>query len=195
MKHSTVLALIFVSFGALTALIFFGKTQEPEVTPVPAHAEWQTTRNGARSETPNKDNVSHAFRVRMARLTNRLDAAPDDTTALLEMATLLQDAHRPDSAAVLYERYVRLHPANRQAWLDLANNYAEVGRWDRAEEATRRLLEHYPEDPAAMFNLGAIAANRGDVTAASKWWTRVRQASDPTLSAMADEALVRIDSQ
>ena len=195
MKHSTILFLMLLSFAVITGLIFLGKSKAPAVAPVSAHTEWQAPlQNGRRSETPNKDNVSHGFRVRMARLENRIREEPEDTTALAEMAALLQDAHRPDSAAVLYERYVRLHPENRQAWLDLANNYGEVGKWQRAEEAMRRMLEHYPEDPAGMFNLGAIAANRGDMKAASEWWTRVRQAPDPALSAMAADALARIDT-
>ncbi|WP_456428814.1 tetratricopeptide repeat protein [Rhodocaloribacter sp.] len=199
MKHSTVLALMLLSFAVITGLVFFGKSKAPPVTPVPAHADtdWSPPlRNGGRSETPNKDNVSHSFRVRMARLENRLKTEPKDTTALYELATLLQDAHRPDSAAVVYERYVRLHPGNHQAWLDLANCYAEAEQWTHAEQTMRGLLERYPDDPSALYNLGAIAANRGEMEAAAQWWTKAKdQQSSPEMATMAADALARITRQ
>ena len=199
MKHSTVLALMLLTFAAITGLVFFGKSKTRPVAPVPAHAETNWTpplRNGGRSETPNKNNVSHGFRVRMARLEKRLKTEPEDTTALYELAALLQDAHRPDSAAVVYERYVRLHPGNRQAWLDLAHCYAEAEQWARAEQTMRGLLERYPDDPSALYNLGAIAANRGAMEAAAQWWRQAKdQQTNPEMATMAADALARITRQ
>ncbi len=152
----------------------------------------QTAGEVSGEPAPSSENVSHAFRVRVEELRGRLDAEPADTLALGQLADLLFDAHRLEEAAGLYERYLAIEPHARQVWLDLAAARADLGLLADAEGTLARMLEEYPDDPAATWNLGALAANQGRMEEAAEWWHRTAASSDSTLSRMAREALSRL---
>lgn len=199
MKHTVLLSLLGGSLLAVVALFFVRAYRTvpaapPVSAPLPALSDPAPALSALPgSETPGKDNVSHAYKMRVARLEQRLDAAPDDTTALAELASLMKNAHQTDRAAALYERYLARHPRNRQAWLDLADCYGDRARWDEARRAMNDLLEQYPADPAALYNLGAIHANLGQFDEARTWWERARgQTRDPDLSKRAATSLAQL---
>lgn len=141
---------------------------------------------------PSAENVDPNFHARLMTLRDRLATAPDDTTTLLEAARLEQDAHQLDAAAEHYERLLAIAPRTHQVWLDLANVYAGLGRWDDARRASERMLERYPGDPSALYNLGAIAANQGDRAEAERHWTAVRDGDDGELAAQAEASLSQL---
>lgn len=143
----------------------------------------------AAQDPPSATNVSHDFRRRVAELQTRLDSAPADTLALRELARMLFDAHSMEEASALYERYVGLVPDARQAWLDLATAQASLERWDEAEQTMLRMLDVFPDDPAATWNLGAILANQGRSEEAATWWHRTVESADTALAAKARHAL------
>src|SRR5690606_30006753 len=76
---------------------------------------------------------------------------------------------------------------------DLANVYAGLARWEDARDVSERMLERFPDDPSAMYNLGAIAANQGDLDEARRWWTPVRDGADGALAAQAEASLAQLD--
>ncbi len=186
--------LLLMLLGAVAVVIVVFLATAPDDLPAPTPADRTAVRPSvAGSETPDKDNVSHTFRMEVAQLEQRLAEAPDDTTALVELALMQQDAHQTAEAAAHYERYLALRPGNRQAWLDLANCYGELEQWTDAEGASLRMLTHYPDDPAGMYNLGAIYANLGRVDEARGWWEKTRdQQTDPDLAAQAGSSLIQL---
>lgn len=147
----------------------------------------------ARDTVPSEHNVSDAYRTEVAVLHRQLATMPADTVALRRLGRLLQDAHQPAEAASLYRRYLVLQQHSREVWLDLIGAYATAGQWDSARVAASALLALRPDDPTAMYNLGAIHANMGDANAARTWWTRVQdQGTDETLAARAEASLQRL---
>jgi len=149
--------------------------------------------SGAASETPGKDNVSHAFRMQVARLEQRLAENPADTTALRELGRMQQDAHNFPVAVTYYEQYLALNPETRQVWLDLANTQAGLQQWPQAEKTIQALLERRPEDPSAIYNLGAIYANMERFEDAKSWWEKARdQQADTLIASKASASLVRL---
>ena len=145
--------------------------------------------------TPDGKNVTPSFHVEMEALKESLEETPADTTALLRMARLKQDGHQTEEAIAYYERYLDLRPEGRQAWLDLARSYGQMARWAEALTATQALLRHFPEDPAGLYNLGAIHANMGNSVEARTAWERVvGQDRDVEMRAMAEGALKRLSS-
>ncbi len=147
------------------------------------------------TDNPGKGNVSEDFRNELAALKQLLAVTPDDLTLLGKLAVMHRSAHQPEQAAVYYERYLAIDPANRQMRLDLAQCYAATQRWDAALDASLSLLEINPDDPVAMYNIGAIHANRGDFSEAREWWEKVRrQQIDEQLAAKARESLASISS-
>lgn len=142
---------------------------------------------------PSRENVAPAFSHEITALQQRLAANPADSASLLRLARLQQDAHQPAASARYYRQYLQRAPGDRQAWLDLAAVTAATGDWDGALAATTALLARDSLDPAALFNRGAIHANRGETAEARRWWARAAaQTRDPQLAQQAAAALRRL---
>ncbi len=198
MTDRTKILLSVAGLVITTAVVFLQRSPAPEsVTEAVAGATPERVSDGfsALSETPNKDNVSHDYRVRVARLRAQIEKEPNDSTALISLASLQQDAHKVAEAAANYERYLALNPESRQAWLDLANCYAQMKEWQKAEKTILRMLEHHSDDPAGMYNLGAVYANMGRTDEAVSWWKKTqKQQIDAELSSKAAAALIQISA-
>ncbi|NNF58116.1 MAG: tetratricopeptide repeat protein [Rhodothermaceae bacterium] len=179
--------------AGVTALvvIFFVRSDgaSPSSSPVPA------TLVVAPEAAPSSANVDPTFHAQLMALRQQVDAAPSDTTLLLQLARLEQDAHQFAEAASTYERVLTFAPDHRQAYLDLALSYGQLGQWGEARAATERLLARDPDDPSALYNLGAIHANQGEAADARRLWTRVQQQSrDAQLAQQAAASLARLDA-
>lgn len=147
------------------------------------------------SVEPSAENVASSVRQRKARLQKRVEAAPADTAARRSLADLLLAAHDPAAAATHYRAYLDRHPRNRQAWLDLANAHGAGQKWKKVLQTTQEMLSHYPNDPAALYNAGAAAANLSRYTKARSYWERAMK-HDPsaTVRSKTETALQRLDS-
>lgn len=142
---------------------------------------------------PSSDNVSETHRNQVQELKMYLQEHPEDTTHLLRLARLYHDGHNPGSAAIYYERFLKIHPKQRQVWLDLANCFAESSQWPKALEATESMLQYYPSDGEGRYNLGAIYANMGNSEQAVTVWNQLNsETSDPKIRQLAVQSIERI---
>ncbi len=143
--------------------------------------------------TPDADNVAPSFHVELEALRRNLDNSPQDTTLLLRLARLTQDGHQTEEAVGYYRRYLALHPQGRQAWLDLTQCLGALERWAEALETTQAMLGRFPDDPAGLYNLGAVYANTNRFGEAREAWQRVAaQTQDPAMKTLAEGALQRL---
>lgn len=143
---------------------------------------------------PSAENVSAEITSRLHSATMRVESNPADTAALLELARLLHDAHRPQEAAISYAKYLEANPGNREAWFDLADSYGRAGDWPAALRVMQSVLEREPDDPAALYNLGVIELQLGNAPAARAWWEKAgAQERDPGTAQRAREALAGLD--
>ena len=136
--------------------------------------------------------VPDAYRDQLSNLWGTLEKHPHDTGALLRMGRLMQDVGEPAEAAGFYERYLQLLPESQAVWLRLANTYGAASDWNRAADASFRMLERFPNDAAAMYSLGAALANQGRYEDARGWWEKVLLADDPVLMGRALRALEQL---
>ena len=179
-------ALLAVVASGLLVLSFRGSSRSAQ----PAHAGVPL---GAGLVTPGRENVALGFAREVALLEHQLAVGRADSGSLHRLAVLYQDAHRPAKAAAYYRRYLMSVPGDRQAWLDLAAVSAVAGDWGSALSATDSLLARDSLDPAALFNGGAIHANRGDTAEARRWWQKAAaQSRDQELAGSAAAALRRL---
>lgn len=145
---------------------------------------------------PSADNVAPVFHTREMSLRSRLASNAADTAVMRELADLLADAHDAVGSLEYRKRYTELAPDHRQGWIELAATAVLAGDGAGAKAAMLSLLERVPEDPTALYNLGAIEANAGDTAAAVVWWKRaVAQSADPAIASAARAALSRIGSR
>lgn len=154
---------------------------------VPPDAEGDALPPGRRPTT-----VPEAYQDQFNSLWATLQKRPHETGALLRMGQLMQDVGRPREAAHYYERYLQLLPDSDAVWLRLANSYGAALDWNRAADASRRMLERFPGDASAMYSLGAALANQGQYDDARGWWEKVLLADDPVLMGRALRALEQL---
>ncbi len=194
-RFSTILTL---TAAAAVAVAVFVTLREPARLPSAARspgtalAEAEDVHSAI---TPDRGNVSHEFRAEVAALEERLINATSDTVALARLGSLLHMAHQPAKAIPYLERYTAINQTNREVWFQLVAAYGALDNWGKALEATMAILASWPDDPEAMYNVGAIHANQGDYEEARRWWERVRdQTTDSALAGTATASLRRLST-
>ncbi len=98
-----------------------------------------------------------------ARVTEILQAEPEDVPALMAHAAASESASDRTGAEQACEKVLAHYPGFTPAQQQLARLYAaEPGKLDRASVLAAQVHEALPEDPAAAKILGAILVQRGD---------------------------------
>ena len=189
--HLLYLLTAFVIFVAAWFTWRVPGEQASNWTQNPALAE---TSQGSESEfEPDGSNVSPSTQSQLEALRLRVVESPGDTTHLFRLARMLQDAHKPGEAARNYRHYLALHPDNYQAWLDMTQSFGQAQKWGDAHDAVDDMLERYPEDPSALYNLGAVYANLGKMEEAKSTWEKVvEQDKDPDVILLAKSSIQRL---
>jgi len=199
MKARTkLLILLAVSIVVMVGFALWKTTQQHDETRktgnMSAETKAMATSMSPANTIPDSDNVSSQYHAQVEGLEKRLESAPDDTTHLIRLAQLYQDGHQADKAIPHYKHYLKLHPKNHQAWLDLATCYGKQDEWQNALMATEQLLKIYPDDVFGRYNLGAIHANLGQFNAAKQIWTQLTILdNNPHVVAMAKQSLQQLD--
>lgn len=143
---------------------------------------------------PDAENVSSQYHAEVEGLEKRLKSVPNDTTHLIRLAQLYLNGHQARKAIQPYVHYLKLHPQNHQAWLDLATCYGKQKDWQNALKATEGLLKSYPNDAFGRYNLGAIHANMGQFQAAREIWTQLTGLkNNPHVVAMVKKSLEQLN--
>lgn len=143
---------------------------------------------------PDASNVSVDFTKKILDLETYLHSNPTDTTHMIMLARLYQDGHKPEKAVEMYQNVLELHKSNAQIWLDLINSYGMIGNWTDAAKTCESMLIQFPDNTAAMYNLGAIYANQGNNSGAVLWWNKIVQLEkiDEHVKHLAQQGLTKI---
>ncbi len=164
-------------------------------TPNPAYSEPHAQAESPEFE-PDGANVSPTTHNQLESLRLRVVNTPDDTTHIFRLARLLQDAHQPEEAARNYKHYLALHPENYQAWLDMTQSLGQAKLWKEALDAVNEMLTKYPDDPSALYNLGAVYANLGQKDEAIQTWQKIIQTDlDDEVAFLAKSAIDRLGAE
>ena len=172
--------LLIISILILAGVTFWQVTKSDEVMKPTTTQAWSSKAiPGQAAEQPNANNVSESFAKQVLDLETYLSTNPSDTTHLLMLARLYQDAHQAPKAIQTYEKLVSIQKNNPQVWLDLINTYGMNQNWEGAKKTCERMLLIFPNNYMAMYNLGAIYANQAQFKQAELWWKKVL-AAKPT---------------
>jgi cytochrome c-type biogenesis protein CcmH len=146
-------------------------------------------------ETSDLGAVQSSFHENVEALREEVRANPDDAGRVLSLAHLLHDGHQSAEAVEYYEAAIEIDPSGGQAYYDLALAYADQGSWQDAARVLRRRLAIAPDDPMALYDLGAVLANLGDRDGARTLWTTLLSSPspiEPDLRQRAEGALARL---
>lgn len=120
------------------------------------------------------------IRTMVDGLAERLEANPDDVDGWLRLARARGVLGEQEKAADALRRATEAAPGRADVWLAYARALGEIdaaaGAAEPSEpfiEALSKVMELQPENPQALYYLGADAARRGDSARARDLWTRL----------------------
>ena len=125
------------------------------------------------SSSPSKDNVNENYKHQVEMLEKDIKEHPNDTLKLRQYADLITAGHRGQDAIQYYNRILKVDPKRRDIYFALTFIYYSEKNFDKAEDLTKKVLDLYPQDKQAMYNLGAIAFAKGDKQKCRTIWEKL----------------------
>lgn len=125
------------------------------------------------STSPGKENVSEEYNKKLARLKEAVVNKPSDTLAIREYADFLSASHKMNEAIPYYEKILNINPKRADVRFALAVIYFNKQDYQKCEDENKMVLTFEPKNQMALYNLGAIAATRGNKEKAKEFWNTV----------------------
>lgn len=122
---------------------------------------------------PSRGNVSSEVYKKMEMLKKEVDANPNDTSKMREYAEFMAAAHKQDEAIVYYRKILNVDPKRNDVLFNLSMIYYTRQDFDNAEKYTSQILKNDKNNTQAMYNLGAIAASKGQKERARNIWNEL----------------------
>jgi TolB-like protein/Tfp pilus assembly protein PilF len=112
-----------------------------------------------------------------------LQLKPRDPDVLVAAANFQRKRGNPAGALDLASRAVAVDPLNRVGLMEIANDYAALGRGADAEAAYRRVIQLFPDFEDPKESLGATLVEAGKLDQAEPWLAAAAsQHTDPSAS-------------
>jgi tetratricopeptide (TPR) repeat protein len=149
---------------------------------------------GSDGEMPSGTNVMEDARKKLEELKLSYEKNPDDTLKIKEYAEMLKFAHQTDKSIELYEKILKKDPNRIDVLLELTFLYFNNGNLDKAEEFTNTILKIDKDHQIGTYNLGAIAASRGDnAKAKSIWQGLVKKYTNTEIALIAQQSIMELE--
>ena len=170
-RHRPIALVLLIALPALSAVLY-GLLGRPDLPATP-FAE-RTDRAGAVADAGAAGETRvPPVETMIARLEERVAAAPDDLEGWLRLARAYELSEKPAQAAAAYERAIALDggSAELHAALAEASILAAGGVvTEKASRALERALALEPGNPRARFYQGLALLQRGERRAALEHW-------------------------
>ncbi len=172
------LYIYLIGFALFIAIIIFFSVQQKNAN---------TPKDAVSGEVPNDDihkgmggmgnqkmgAMSEAFKKKEAEMKAELDKNPNDTLKIREYAEFLMAAHKPAESLKYLEQIVSKDPRRIDILLAITFIYHLQKNYDKAEEATNRILAIDKNNQNASFNMGIIQEAKGNKERAKQIWNDV----------------------
>jgi uncharacterized membrane protein YvbJ len=110
-----------------------------------------------------------------------VDANPNDAQSMLQLANKLEDAKFYQKAIPTYMKYLELNPSDVNAQVDLGVTNFEMSMVDSSQQSQylmnaeinfKKALEKNPRHQLALYNMGIITLQHGDMSGAAEWFRK-----------------------
>jgi tetratricopeptide (TPR) repeat protein len=122
---------------------------------------------------PSKENVSESYKQKLSELKSAVEKNPEDTLVLRKYADFLTASHKMDEAMTYYEKILKVNSRRTDIYFSLALILFNKKEFAKCEEANNKVLSYDPTNQMALYNIGAIAATRGNKEKAKEYWNKV----------------------
>jgi len=160
---------IVLGIGLLlvAALVVVALQRTPGVKPIPTASQSPVS---PVSPTPSKENVGKQVQERIDHLKEVVAKKPSDARSSIELARTLQDGHDLEGALRYYALGLKADPGNLEARVDYSLCLYQSGKEQEAFAQNALVLRQDASNAHALYNLGAIYANRGMNDSAAYYW-------------------------
>jgi tetratricopeptide (TPR) repeat protein len=129
--------------------------------------------NSGGMQNPTGSNVTEEVKHKIEVMKKDVESNPNDTLKIREYADFLAAAHKPDEALLYYQKIIDKDKKRKDIYFAITYVHYTKGNLAKAEEVTRTMLQIFPGDPMAIYNLGAIEATKGNKEKAREIWTKL----------------------
>lgn len=131
-----------------------------------------TTTSSNTDNQSNNSGIDLTSIQRINELEAKLNANPDNTATLLELAHLQNDSGFYNKAIPLYERYLNKFPSDANVRIDMGVCYYNLGNYETAIKEMKKALDYDPKHQIGYLNLGIVNLTAGNVAEAEKWFKK-----------------------
>ncbi len=144
-------------------------------------------------QPPSKNNVMADVMQHLAMLKKAADESPNDTIKIKEYADFLSAAHKPDEALIYYNKILKVNPRRTDILFSVAFIHYNEKNFEEAEKCLNKVLSYDKGNLTAFYNLGAIAASKGDKNKAKEIWSKlVKEHPKTQIAELAQKSLNEI---
>lgn len=126
-------------------------------------------------DAPSKNNVTENFTHQLNMLKEAVAKDPGDTLRVRQLADLLAAGHKGEEAIPLYRSILKKDSKRIDILFSLSQIYYLKSDFSETEKLTNDVLKIEPANLQALYNLGAIAATKGDKEKARLHWEKLVQ--------------------
>ena len=149
--------------------------------------------NNEMIQDPSGSNVSEEVKHKIDVMKKDVDANPNDTLKMREYADFLAAAHKPEEALLYYQKIIDKDKKRKDIYFAITFVHYTKGNLAKAEEVTQTMLQIFPGDPMANYNLGAIEATKGNKEKAREIWTKlIKENPNDETSELAKNSLSKL---
>jgi tetratricopeptide (TPR) repeat protein len=117
--------------------------------------------------------VSGTAKKKLEDLRVTYESNPADTSKAKEYADMLNAAHQAQKALEIYETILKIDPNRVDILLGSTFSFYNLNDLEKAEEYTKKVLAIDKNNHEANYNMGAIAAAKGNTEKAREHWNNV----------------------
>lgn len=190
-------------FGIIIAALVFIFLSQQDATDITKNPENTANQNIPNDEIhkglngsvlpPNKDNVMATVMQHLTMLKKAVDESPNDTAKIKQYADFLSAAHKPDEALAYYDKILKVNPHRTDILFSIAFINYNKQKFSDAEKCLVKVISYDKENLTAYYNLGAIAASKGDKNKAKEIWSKlVKEHPKTQIAELAQKSLNEI---
>jgi cytochrome c-type biogenesis protein CcmH/NrfG len=175
---ATMLYVICLLVGLLIGYLIRGNTGGiDKPAPVPGKGSEQAVANtlhGTPSQMPTLEQMKGMADKKAEPLLEQLKADPKNAKLLFQVGKIYESAHQFKDAVSYYDKSLEIDPKDVNVLAEKAGCQYYLGDADKAIATLGTALQHSPNDPRVLFNLGMIRwQGKGDAKGAVELWQRL----------------------
>ena len=154
MKESNVIILTILALivGFIGGVLYSSFSEQPPG--LEAASSQMPPNAGRQAKAPGSD--TSAFKEKLAEITAKIQANPDDPELYIQAGNLLYDHEQFAEALKFYQKALTYHPKNPDLLTDAGICYRRLGEPQKAVEFFKRAQKAAPDHKLAAFNLGVV---------------------------------------